>query len=396
MEKILKLLVESVKDQKMNKTTAAQIVKMLKEGEKKPVKDIAIIGISAKLPNMETLDDYWDNIQSGVDCIRPIPKTRKSDMDAILSYMDIPKGDIQYYEAAYLDNIDQFDHEFFRLPPKEASLTDVNQRLFMETAWDAMEDAGYGNDKLSGTNTGVYVGFSNNIKDMYMRYITETMQTSALSIVGNLASILSNRISYLLNLKGPSIVVDTACSSSLVAVAMACQAIRNKECDMAIAGGVKLHLMTRENQNEKIGMESPDYRTKTFDDSANGAGMGEGVTALLLKPLDAAMRDGDQIYAVIKGLAVNQDGSSGGLTVPNPSTQAELIVKAWEDGNIDPETISYFEPHGTGTELGDPIEIKGIQNAFKKYTSKKQFCAIGSVKTNIGHLYEANWNCWLN
>lgn len=303
--------------------------------------------------------------------------------------MDIPKGDIQYYEAAYLDNIDQFDHEFFRLPPKEASLTDVNQRLFMETAWDAMEDAGYGNDKLSGTNTGVYVGFSNNIKDMYMRYITETMQTSALSIVGNLASILSNRISYLLNLKGPSIVVDTACSSSLVAVAMACQAIRNKECDMAIAGGVKLHLMTRENQNEKIGMESPDYRTKTFDDSANGAGMGEGVTALLLKPLDAAMRDGDQIYAVIKGLAVNQDGSSGGLTVPNPSTQAELIVKAWEDGNIDPETISYFEPHGTGTELGDPIEIKGIQNAFKKYTSKKQFCAIGSVKTNIGHLYEA-------
>ncbi|KLU56025.1 hypothetical protein EL84_29080 [Paenibacillus sp. VT-400] len=389
MEKILKLLVESVKDQKMNKTTAAQIVKMLKEGEKKPIKDIAIIGISAKLPNMETLDDYWDNIQSGVDCIRPIPKTRKSDMDAILSYMDIPEGDIQYYEAAYLDNIDQFDHEFFRLPPKEASLTDVNQRLFMETAWDAMEDAGYGNDKLSGTNTGVYVGFSNNIKDMYMRYITETMQTSALSIVGNLASILSNRISYLLNLKGPSIVVDTACSSSLVAVAMACQAIRNKECDMAIAGGVKLHLMTRENQNEKIGMESPDYRTKTFDDSANGAGMGEGVTALLLKPLDAAMRDGDQIYAVIKGLAVNQDGSSGGLTVPNPSTQAELIVKAWEDGNIDPETISYFEPHGTGTELGDPIEIKGIQNAFKKYTSKKQFCAIGSVKTNIGHLYEA-------
>nr|WP_285888678.1 non-ribosomal peptide synthetase [Paenibacillus polysaccharolyticus] len=362
---------------------------MLKEEEKKPVKDIAIIGISAKLPNMDTLDDYWDNIQNGVDCIRPIPKTRKADMDAMLAYMDIPEKEIQYYEAAYLDNIDQFDHEFFRIPPKEASLTDVNQRLFMETAWGAMEDAGYGNDKLSGTNTGVYVGFSNNIKDMYMRYITETMQTSALSIVGNLASILSNRISYLLNLKGPSIVVDTACSSSLVAVAMACQAIRNKECDMAIAGGVKLHLMTRENQNEKIGMESPDYRTKTFDDSANGAGMGEGVTALLLKPLESAQRDGDQIYAVIKGLAINQDGSSGGLTVPNPSTQAELIVKAWQDGNIDPETISYFEPHGTGTELGDPIEIKGIQNAFKQYTSKKQFCAIGSVKTNIGHLYEA-------
>jgi acyl transferase domain-containing protein len=223
---------------------------------------------------------------------------------------------------------------------------------------------------------------------MYGHYIAKVDSSLGPgSVAGNLASIIAGRISYLLDLKGPSLLVDTACSSSLVAFHLACQAIRNGDCRMAVAGGVKLNLLPL--TGFRIGIESEDYRTRSFDDSSDGTAWGEGVAAVLLKPLHLALQDRDSIYAVVKGSAVNQDGSSVGLTAPNALAQEAVIAKAWEDAGIDPESISYVEAHGTGTKLGDPVEINGLQRAFRRYTDKKQFCAIGSVKSNIGHLDSA-------
>ncbi|MCX7774134.1 MAG: type I polyketide synthase, partial [Clostridia bacterium] len=189
----------------------------------------------------------------------------------------------------------------------------------------------------------------------------------------------------MLDLKGPSMVINTSCSSSLVALHLACQGIRNRECDMAIAGGVKISLLPLKMGNG-IGVESSDGRTRAFDDGSDGTGVGEGVFTVLLKPLAQAIKDRDNIYAVIKGSALNQDGRSVGITAPSPSAQEDVIIQAWKNSGVDPETITYIEAHGTGTKLGDPIEFEGIQRAFSRYTNRKSFCAIGSVKTNIGHL----------
>ena len=187
------------------------------------------------------------------------------------------------------------------------------------------------------------------------------------------------------DLKGPSIVVDTACSSSLVAIDIACQDIRNGKCSQAIVGASNLILVPLKNE-QRIGIESSDGRTKTFDNASDGTGVGEGVIAFMLKPMDLAKKDHDNIYAVIKGSAINQDGSSIGLTAPNADSQTKVILQACRNANVPIDTIQYFEAHGTGTNIGDPIEVQGITNAFKKYNNQHQICAIGSVKTNLGHL----------
>lgn len=206
-----------------------------------------------------------------------------------------------------------------------------------------------------------------------------------MSVQGNLSPIIASRISYLLDLRGPSMVVNTLCSSSLVALHLGCQSLKkNGECSMALIGGVQINLIPI--RQVEVGIESSSKRTRTFDHQSDGTGAGEGVIAFLLKPLEKAMKDEDNIYAVIKGSAYNQDGASAGLTAPNPAAQEDVIIKAWQEAGLDPETISYIEAHGTGTRLGDPIEIDGIKRAFRRYTDKRQFCAIGSVKSNIGHL----------
>ncbi|NEN85515.1 non-ribosomal peptide synthetase [Paenibacillus elgii] len=285
-----------------------------------------------------------------------------------------------------MDEIDMFDYSFFRLTPREALLMDPNQRLFLQTAWSAIEDAGYGGTPLSGKKVGVYVGFSKTSFE-YERLLTEVAPEALPHfVIGNLPSIISSRIAYLLDLKGPAVTVDTACSSSLVAVHLACQAILGGDCEMALAGGVKTILLPHK---AGIGMESSDGRARAFDDNSGGTGWGEGVGAVLLKPLRKAVQDGDNIVAVIKGSAINQDGSTVGISAPNASSQAEVIAQAWRSARVDPETITYIEAHGTGTKLGDPVEIDGLTKAFRKQTQRKQFCALGTVKTNIGHLYEA-------
>lgn len=349
--------------------------------------DIAIIGISVNMPLARDKDEFWNNIKNKVNCIRDFPENRRRDADEMLKAKKQDTSGLEYERMAYLDEIDKFDCDFFGIAPKEADLMDPNQRLFLQTAWAAIEDSGYGGDKLRGSRTGVYVGFCG--ESEYGRYIAETRPESyAVAAPGNLTPVIASRISYIMDFKGPSVIINTACSSSLVAIHYACCGIRNGECDMAIAGGVKLWLYSVKNQY-KMGIESEEAVTRTFDDNSNGTAKGEGVAAIVLKPLDKAIKDRDSIYAVIKGSFINQDGASNGITAPSPTAQAEVISKAWENANINPETISFIEAHGTGTRLGDPIEIDGITKAFRKYTNKKQFCAISAIKSNIGHLDNA-------
>ncbi|EPR10083.1 condensation domain-containing protein [Ruminiclostridium papyrosolvens] len=351
-------------------------------------KDIAVIGMSANLPLASDFEEFWENMRNGIDCITEFPNSRRDDVDRYLRFKNMALNDVKYRDGAYLEEIDKFDYNFFNISPKEATLMDPNQRLFLQTAWEAIEDSGYGSRKIEGSETGVYVGYVSGPE--YKQFISEVEPSSSVaSIPGNIASVIAGRLSYILDLKGPSVMVDTACSSSLVAIHMACMGLRNGDCEMAIAGSVKLSFLPVQT-GDKFGIESGDGRTRAFDDKSDGTGMGEGVIAILLKSLSKAVRDGDRVYGVIKGSAINQDGRSIGLTAPNAAAQEKVILKAWKDAGINPETISYIETHGTGTKLGDPIEIDGITRAFRNYSQKNQFCAIGALKTNIGHLDNAS------
>jgi 3-oxoacyl-(acyl-carrier-protein) synthase len=353
-------------------------------------KDIAVIGMDLKFPQADNVEEFWSNLINSRDCIGKLPENRRRDLDRYVEYVYPDGYQADYPEIAYLDAIDQFDSDFFHISPKEASLMDPNQRLFLESVWKAIEDSGYGGDRLVGSRTGVYVGYKSSLSNTYLNMVAEVeREFLAMAAPGNKPAILASRIAYLLDLRGPAMLIDTACSSALVAIHLACQALRNRECSLAIAGGIRLDILPICN-GAKMGIESADGRARAFDDGSDGTGGGEGVAAVILKSLDAAIADQDHIYAVIKGSAVNQDGKSIGITAPNAAAQEDVIVNAWKDAAIEPETIGYIEAHGTGTKLGDPIEIEGITRAFGNFTAKKQFCALGAVKTNIGHLDNAS------
>ena len=351
--------------------------------------DIAIIGMAVKFPMADTLEQYWSNIANGIDCIRDLPMQRELDASNYLKYNG-KSEDANFLKSAYLEDIDKFDYDFFRLTPKDASLMNPVQRIFLEVAWSAIEDSGYAGEKIEGSKTGVYLGFISDIEGYKYKEMIHDLDPYSLPIcvAGNLSSMVPARISYFLNLKGPSMLIDTACSSSLVSVDIACKALRNGDCDMALAGGARLGLLPIDKDYFKIGIESSDSFTRSFDEYSDGSGLGEGIASVLLKPLSKAMRDNDNIYAVIKGSTTNQDGQSMGITAPNPVAHKELLTAGWNVAGINPETLDYIEVHGSGTKLGDAIEIDGLKSAFNMYTNKKQFCAISSVKSNIGHLYE--------
>lgn len=342
--------------------------------------------MSLNVPGASNKSDFWHLLENGEHGIREYPAPRVKDAIDYLRSIKSERNEKQFVKGGYLDEIDRFDYSFFGLAPKTAKFMDPNQRLFLQSAWHAIEDAGYAGDTISGSQLGVYVGYSKVGYD-YERLLSANYPEELHHyIVGNLPSVLASRIAYFLNLKGPAVTVDTACSSSLVAVHMACKALLTGDCEMALAGGIRTSLLPM-----RIGldMESSDGLTKTFSKDSDGTGSGEGVAAVLLKPLQAAIRDGDHIYGVIKGSAINQDGTTVGITAPSPAAQTEVIEMAWKDAGIAPETLSFIEAHGTGTKLGDPVEFNGLCKAFEKVTEKKQFCAIGSVKANIGHLFEA-------
>ncbi|MEB2302392.1 SDR family NAD(P)-dependent oxidoreductase [Lysinibacillus xylanilyticus] len=352
-------------------------------------KDIAIIGMSGKLGKYEKITDFWEALLVKERAVEDLPEER---INLVRPYLETllakELDDVSFLKGSYLRDIDKFDYHLFKVSKKEASLMDPIQRQFLEVAWSTIEDAGYGGMKLQGSSTGVYVGLSNTNSidyiDLVDRYARDEKD---IATPGNLKSIIASRISYLLDLNGPSMVIDTACSSSLTAIHTACMALQRGECEYAIAGGAKINIIPGiKQETSDITIQSEDGYTMTFDSRATGTGLGEGVAAILLKPLQNAVEDRDNIYAVIKGSAVNQDGASLGITAPNSKAQERVLVKAWEDAQIDPTTIAYIEAHGTATKLGDPVEIKGITNAFKKYTNQKQFCGIASSKSNIGHL----------
>lgn len=400
MKTVTKYIYNQVAANQLSLNDAKTMLKELQERASNNGNDIAIIGMACRFSKAANPDEFWDNIINKVNCIDNFPANRgeecrdlsdKSFMARMLSgnpREHEAQGGSIYARGGYLPEIDKFDAAFFRIPPREAMHMDPTQRIFLETAYEAMEDAGYGGQNLYGAKVGVFVGNDHTRPTMY-KNVTESDE---MQLTGSYAGILASRIGYIYNFKGPSMVIDTACSSGLVAVHEACRALTSKECEVAIAGGIQIQLFVNiKGTPSGMGiLESNDEYVRTFDKDANGTVWGEGAGALIVKPLDKAIADHDHIYAVIKGSAINNCGASSGITAPNVEAQKEVIIKAWKEAKVDPETISYIEAHSMGTSLGDPIEIKGITAAFEEYTTKKQFCGIGSVKTNLGHLVAAS------
>ncbi|CQR54167.1 type I polyketide synthase [Paenibacillus riograndensis] len=391
-DEIYSYILQEVGSGHLDKSIAAHLIQYLRQDQGKEADtDIAVIGVASRFSNTGSTSEVEQLLTLGVDSIQELPAGRKEQADLFLPLFQVEKDHAQYDKAGYLSEIDPFDFAFFNISPREASLMDPNQRLFLQLAWEAIEEAGYGGTQLTGSKTGVFIGYSSDFGEEYKKGIQMLVpEAMGVAIPGNIKSVIASRISHYLDLKGPAVVFDTACSSSLVAIHFACRQLIEGSCDLALAGGIKLQLFPlKSHVHLKIGIESSDEKTKTFDDSSNGTGKGEGAGAVLLKPLKKALQDRDHIHAVIKGSAINQDGNSIGITAPDPQAQEEVLCQAWEEAGINPENLSYIEAHGTGTRLGDPIEIEGIDRAFSRYTQKKQFCAIGSMKTNIGHLDHA-------
>ncbi|MFF4602688.1 SDR family NAD(P)-dependent oxidoreductase [Streptomyces sp. NPDC001339] len=348
-------------------------------GERRPM-PIAVIGASGRFPRSPDLDTYWSRLVEGRDCVSEFPVHRYDETYArIAENADFP------HHAGVVDDVDAFDAGFFQIYPREAELMDPQHRLALETVWSAIEHSGHTRGTLP-RNTGLFLGVSGT--DYATLLTAYGVEPDAFTSTGNAHSMLVNRISYILDIRGPSQPVDTACSSSLVAVHRAMEAIRSGACDVAIAGGVNLLLSVDTFVSaHRAGMLSPTGRCRTFARDADGYVRGEGVGALVLKPLDAAERDGDAILGVLVGSAENHGGRANSLTAPNADAQADLVGAAL--AGIDPDTIDYIETHGTGTALGDPVEVRALRTAFRRLGGTRADIALGSVKTNIGHLEAA-------
>jgi len=359
----------------------------LEANERAKTEPIAIIGIGCRFPGgSNNSDAYWQMLRNGVDAIADIPQERW-DIDAHYDPDPNVPGKMYVRSGAFLEQVDQFDPQFFGIAPREAISMDPQQRLLLEVSWEALEKAGFAPDKLVGSQTGVFVGIMN--LD-YFQLNSDPSLIDAHTATGNAFSVASGRLSYTLGLQGPSVAIDTACSSSLVAVHLACQSLRARECNLALGAGVNLILTPSVFINEsRARMLSPDGHCKTFDAAADGFARGEGCGVVVLKRLSDAIADGDNILALIRGSAVNQDGRSGGLTVPNGPAQQAVIRKALATAGVEPGQVSYIEAHGTGTSLGDPIELRALGAVLGQGRSPDQPLIVGSVKTNMGHLEAA-------
>lgn len=346
---------------------------------------IAIVGLAGRYPKAESVEQFWQNLVGAVDSIIEIPESRW-DREQFFSPKKGELGLTNSRWGGFLEGIDQFDPRLFHINAREAAIMDPQERLFLETAWTAVEDAGYRPGELRGQPVAVFAGA------MYTEYqmLPSTAQGRVIAH-SSLHSSIANRVSYYLDLTGPSVALDTMCSSSLVAVHYACRAILDGEASMAVAGGVNVSLTPEKYLFLSQGnFLSSDGRCRAFGSGGDGYVPSEGVGVVVLKPLADAERDGDHIYGVIRGSAVNHDGKTSGYTVPSPKAQAEVISRALAAGSVDPAEVSYIEAHGTGTELGDPIEIAGLSQVFPATPpAGRSARAIGSVKSNIGHAESA-------
>lgn len=352
--------------------------------------DIAIIGLSGRFPGAANIQEFWDNLCNGVESI-----SRFTDEQVIEEGVEPELLKKPEYVKAWgvLEDVDKFDANFFGYNPREAEVLDPQQRIFLEECWKALETAGYDSERYQG-KIGVYASVGMN---HYMQSIKDSRGSQGLAsdyqiMTSNDKDFLATRVAYKMNLEGPGLTVQTACSSSLVAVHLACQSLFNGECDMALAGGVSIRLPQKSGYLYQEGMIlSPDGHCRAFDEQAKGTIGGNGTGVVVLKRLQDAIADGDDISAVIKGTAINNDGALKiGYTAPRIDGQAKVIAEAQFKAGVEPETITYIEAHGTGTPLGDPIEIEALSQVFNQRTDQKGFCAIGSVKTNIGHLDAAS------
>ena len=400
MNSVEKYILTQIKNKSIDPDEAKLMLSELRQKKANIREDIAIIGVACKLPNSNNVDEFWDNILHGRNCFvtKPPEKMLLDELFKNPYYADLfdhrhwrkEDENVENFVGGFIQDFDKFDANFFGIPPREARYIDPQQRVFMEVAWSAIEDAGYTDKSIRDSMTGIFVGRDGTNSNTYAFHTAY----DSVSISGSWAGILASRLNYLFNLKGPAFVVDTACSSGLVAIHEACGALRNNECEMAIAGGISLGAPGVEQEkapedteeaNADAAVVSDDNAVRTFDKKCSGTVFSEGCTVIVLKPLDKAIKDRNQIYGIIRGSAMNSDGASNGLTAPNPIAQENVIVDAWKRAQINPEELDFIETHGTGTLLGDPIEIKGLTNAFSHFTDKKQFCGVGSVKTNIGH-----------
>ena len=347
---------------------------------------IAIIGMGLRLPGgAYDATSYWRLLRDGVDAISQVPHDRW-DIDAYYDPDVKAPGKMTTRWGGFIAEVDKFDPPFFGISPREAMSMDPQQRLLLQVSWEALENAGQAPDKLVGSNTGVFAGICSN--DYFRIVFDDATRLDTFSATGNVASVAAGRLSYLLGLHGPNMAIDTACSSSLVAVHLAMQSLRRGDCRLALAAGVNLILLPEININfSKSQMMAADGRCKTFDARADGYVRGEGCVVIALKRLADAQKDGDQILALVRGSAINHDGKSSGLTAPNGTAQEAVIREALADARVAPREIGYVETHGTGTSLGDPIEVRALGAAYAQ--SRTAPLAIGSVKTNIGHLEAA-------
>ncbi len=348
---------------------------------------IAIVGTACRFPGgSDDPEAFWQFLREGRDAVREIPADRW-DVDAFYDPNPGTPGKMYTRSGSFLDRVDLFDPQFFGIAPREAIGMDPQQRLLLEVTWEALERSGLPPDKLSGSRTGVFIGLcTNDYSDLQLRSLDVT-RLDAYHASGIAHSIASGRLSYVLGLQGPCVTLDTACSSSLVAVHLACQSLRARECNLALAGGVSVILSPDMFiALSKASMLAADGRCKTFDVSADGYARGEGCGIVVLKRLSDARREGDRILALIRGTAINQDGPSSGLTAPNGPSQASVIRDALANGGVRAEDVSYVETHGTGTSLGDPIEVQALGTAYCQGRPPEHPLLIGAVKSNIGHL----------
>ncbi|MEM7581598.1 MAG: beta-ketoacyl synthase N-terminal-like domain-containing protein, partial [Cyanobacteria bacterium P01_A01_bin.80] len=351
---------------------------------------IAIIGMDCRFPGgANSPQAYWKLLRSGIDTITEVPPERWSIDDYYDSDPDVP-GKMYTRYGGFIDNVDKFDPQFFGISPREATKMDPQQRLLLEVSYTALERSGQSVQELNGSQTGVFIGISFDDYAKFSLNSGDLNSIDAYSSLGNTRSIAVGRLSYALGLTGPTMQLDTTCSSSLLATHLACQSLRNKESNLALAGGVSLMLSPEPTIGFcKLKALAPDGRCKTFDAAANGYVRGEGCGIIVLKRLTEAINDRDNILAIIRGSAVNHDGQSNGLTAPNGSAQENVIRQAIKNAQIKPYQIQYVETHGTGTSLGDPIETLALGKVLGEGRSEDNPLIIGSVKTNIGHLEAA-------
>lgn len=372
---LIRFVLEQLKAQRLAKAQALGFLQYLDQAPKAEKPAIAITGIACRFPGADNKEAFWQDLARGVCRIRPFPESRVRDLALLGEQTGL-------FDGGFLDRVDTFDAAYFGIPPRAARHLDPYHRLMLETLVEAIEDAGYQRGELHGQSVGIFVGNDHTHRyiNSYLNFVDEL---DFGSITGSWTGVLASRLSYLLNLTGPAVVVDTACSSGLVALDAAIKAIHDGDCGSALVAAANLFFAPRKGMVGDI--ENADFRVRAFDEGASGTAWGEGVAALLVKPLARAIADGDPVYGVIRSIAVNNDGTSSGLTAPNARAQKDVLLQAWERAGIHPQDLGYIEAHGTGTHLGDPIEIKGLLGAFSEHTEKRQFCAIGSVKTNIGH-----------